>query len=99
MNMEGHCHVDVVERNPSLEELEDISETKLLVSGMGCPNCALRVRNALILCQGVVDARVDHVSGQALIRFNPKMVSLGDLIDAVSIAGNGSHHRYVAHTV
>ena len=96
MNMEGHCHVEVVERKPSFEELADISEAKLLVSGMGCANCALRVRNALVMRQGVVDAQVDHSSGQALVHFNPGMLGLDDLIDAVSTAGNGSHHRYRA---
>lgn len=96
MKKEGHCHVDVVERNPSLAELAEVAEMKLLVAGMGCPNCALRVRNALVVCQGVVDAQVDHVSGQAVIQFNPGMVGPGDLIHAVSTAGTGSHHQYIA---
>lgn len=96
MSKDGHCHVDIVERTPSPEELTGICEAELLVSGMGCANCALRVRNALILRQGVVEAQVDHVTGQAVVHYNPGMIGLGDLIDAVSTAGIGNHHRYAA---
>ena len=95
MNMDGHCHVDVVERKPSLEELADISETRLLISGMGCANCALRVRNALIMCQGVVDAQVDHLSGQAVIHYTPALVGMEEMQRAVASAAEGTHPSHM----
>lgn len=96
MNAMEHCHVDAVEREPAEEEYRHLSEITLVVAGMGCPNCALRVRNALVLHHGVIDAQVDHMSGRAVIRYNPGLVAVDDLIQAVSMAGAGSHHQYAA---
>ncbi len=61
---------------------------------MGCENCAMRVHNGLVSLWGVVDARVDHTTAMADIVFNPNLVKIVDLADAVAKAGSESHHRY-----
>lgn len=96
MNHAGNCHVEPISRQPEPEELEDLTDTMLLISGMGCPSCAMRVQNALVAERGVIDAQVDHVSGRALVRHNHAMVHPRDLIALVHSASNRSGHRYAA---
>jgi copper chaperone CopZ len=96
MEHPDNCHVEGIDRQLERGELEDLTDTVLRVSGMGCVNCATRVRNALISKVGVVDARVDHVYGSALVRHNPEMVAAEDLPHLVESAGNDGRHHYAA---
>ena len=66
------------------------------VRGMGCPNCAARVRNRLLGLKGVTEADVDHFTGTADVEFNPNLVTIATLFDAVAQAGNDGRHRYQA---
>lgn len=92
--MDGKCHVQPVERVVAPEELATTENLSLVVYGMGCPNCAMRVRNSLISLRGVVQADVDHFTGIANVTFNPSLVEAIDLADAVANAGNDGRHRY-----
>jgi copper chaperone CopZ len=98
MEHHGNCHVDAVEKVATAQERSTVMETRLAVWGMGCPNCSMRVRNALLQQSGVVDAHVDHLSGRALVSHNPDMVSIDALLTAVAGAGNG-HHQYRAAVI
>ena len=93
------CHVEPVQKQASPEEAAQTAEAWLLVWGMGCPNCANRVRNSLLATRGVVEAYVDHLSGRALVRYNPAMVSPKALQDAVRQAGGDGRHEYFARLV
>lgn len=92
--MSDHCHVDPLEKTVSSEEQETITSVSLAVWGMGCPNCAMRVRNGLIALRGVISAEVSHVSATADVLFNPKLLTIFDLADAIANAGNDGRHRY-----
>jgi copper chaperone CopZ len=94
--MDIHCHVEPVDKTPTVEELSAQSEVVLVVYGMGCPRCEQRVRNSLLLMNGVVDALVDHLAGMAKIVFNPQMTTIKDILDAVERAGNDGRHTYCA---
>lgn len=96
MEHHGNCHVPADKRQPAEAELSQQTETILRVWGMGCPTCAMRVRNALIGRFGVIDAQVDHFSGRALVRYNPQMVAPDELLKLVESAGNDGRHRYSA---
>jgi copper chaperone CopZ len=96
MNHTGNCHVPPLQKNPTEQELERSEKILLQVWGMGCPNCARRVRNSLVSQQGVVEAEVDHQHGLALIRHNPEMAPLEVLMKAVEAAGNDGRHHYQA---
>jgi len=77
--------------------LLDRSATAFLaVSGMGCPTCAARVRNALVTTEGIVEAEVDHRSGLAVVSYLPEAVDVGVMTGAVSSAAAGTHHTYQA---
>jgi len=94
--MEANCQVSRIEKAATKEELAVTQTVRLGVSGMGCPNCAARVRNGLISLAGVVEAVVDHVTGTAGVIFNPQLVSVEDMLTAVARAGNDGKHNYRA---
>jgi hypothetical protein len=58
--MDQDCQVEPINKIPNHEEIQNIKEVFMTVLGMGCPNCATRVRNGLVSLRGVVDAQVDH---------------------------------------
>ena len=95
-HMDENCHVEPLTRTASALEREGAISTQLVVTGMGCPNCAARVRNSLVMVHGVVDAVVDHTSGRALVAFNPRIASTAQLVDAVARAGGDGRHEYRA---
>jgi len=79
-----------------LEERDAAEIQYLALAGLGCPNCAMRVRNALLLTHGVVDAEIDLGSALARVWFRDGEVGVVDMVHAVALAGRGTHHRYLA---
>lgn len=94
--MDENCHVEPVQKVVTSEEQSHVETVRLGVWGMGCPNCANRVRNSLLSVKGVVYADVDHVAGAARVAYNPDMISADVLLQAVARAGNDGHHEYGA---
>jgi copper chaperone CopZ len=94
--VDTNCHVEPIQKISTAEEQESIELALLAVSGMGCPNCANRVRNSLLSIYGVVDAYVDHSAGIAQVSFNPAIETIDDLISAVTRAGGDGQHEYQA---
>ena len=94
--MDEKCYVEPVQKNSTPEERQGITTARLAVSGMGCPNCANRVRNSLVTLNGVVDADVDHSAGLALVDYSPGLVSMQSLLNAVAQAGGDGRHNYTA---
>jgi integral membrane protein (TIGR01906 family) len=94
--MKESCHVEPVQKAATPAERQVEQRSVLSVWGMGCPNCAARVRNSLVSLHGVVDAAVDHEAGTAEVLYNPDLVGVPALIAAVSLAGNDGRHRYYA---
>ena len=94
--MAEHCHVEPVQKTPSAEELADRTEAWLAVFGMGCPTCARRVTNSLLSLSSVSDVLVDHLAGMARVVYNPRMITVPLLLDAVERAGNDTRHTYWA---
>lgn len=91
------CSVEVLpQRVPSPEQLRGASGVFLLVSGMGCPTCALRVRNGLLGLDGVLDAQVNLGRGLAQVLYDPARLQVEQLPQAVAAAGRESHHHYSA---
>lgn len=100
MSAEHDCHVDPVDRGPvDPSELERAESVWLSVSDMGCPNCARRVRNALLTVPGVLDVDVHLHAGMATVAFDRERASSRELIAAVEGAGAGTRHDYRASVV
>lgn len=94
--MEENCYVEPVQKTITAEERQNIETALLTVWGMGCPNCEARIRNSLLSLTGVVNAHVDRIAGVAGVNFNSNMVTIEELITAVSSAGNDGRHEYNA---
>lgn len=99
MNERGNCHVPPVQKTPSADEAANSEKATLRVSGMGCVNCANRVRNSLMSQHGVVAAEIDLQRGLALIQHNPDLASIETLLAAVEAAGNDGRHHYQANII
>jgi len=94
--MSDECHIDPVFKEILPADRAAASAIALAVAGMGCPNCAMRVRNSLLRLDGVVEAEVDHLAGRATIFYRPERTSLPAMIDAVRRAGGDGRHEYWA---
>ena len=97
--MDENCHVEPLQKTATAEEQQTTTSALLAVWGMGCPNCAARVRNSLISLKGVVDAEVDHTIGMAEVVFNPSLTAIPALIEAVARAGGDGRHEYHARSL
>lgn len=92
------CHVDPAPSRGSGFEKRDTHAVHLAVAGMGCINCANRVRNALLEVEGVVEVEVDRLrGGLTTVWCRPDRGDrTDDLTGAVAECGRRSHHRYIA---
>lgn len=96
----GHrCHVDRIEKEVDPRALEEGATVRLRVAGMGCPNCAARVHNALLGQSGVLAAEVNLERALATVTIDPQLVGPTDLSAAVHQAGAGTHHVYRAFLI
>ncbi len=72
---------------------------RLLVWGLVCPNCAVRVRNVLLMRDGVVSAVVDWERGLAFVDYLPHLTNPHDLVRAIGSAGSDADHNYHAAVI
>lgn len=61
--------------------------TELQIGGMVCDSCSQAISAALRKQDGVHDVRVDHVTGQAVIRHDPARSDRAALVAAVTALG------------
>ncbi|GAB4528529.1 MAG: hypothetical protein Fur0018_14670 [Anaerolineales bacterium] len=94
-----NCNVEPMEKPLDKEALASAQAAYLAVSGMGCPNCAARVRNGLLSVEGVLLADVQLQMGIAAAAYDPQRVTPETLVQAVAAAGNDGRHHYEAEVV
>ena len=99
MNEHTNCHVEPVEKPLDEAALANASTVYLAVQGMGCPRCAMRVRNGLLGLDGVLAAEIFLADGLAAAAYDPTRVAASDLIAAVMSAGNDGRHHYQAQVI
>ena len=97
--MEEQCHVEPIQKVACADDLSDARIVALIVRGMGCVNCATRVRNSLLALDGVVSADVDWERELALVDYVPAKTNVDTLLQAVAVAGNDGHHNYYAQVI
>ncbi len=86
-----NCHVEPIRKVVDPQALEGSATALLGIMGMGCPNCANRVRNSLLSLPGVLRAEIDLSHGLARVDFDPGSAGHRDLLDAVAAAGDDRH--------
>ena len=98
--MDENCYVEPLYKNiASDDELRKAGSALLAVRGMGCENCAMRVRNSLLSLDGVYGVDVYLNMAMAEISYDSKKVSADALVNAVSNAGNDGRHEYRAQLI
>ncbi len=65
----------------------NVAKQSFVVMGMHCASCAANVERALKKVDGVQGARVNFMSGKAIVELDPSVASNGALKKAVSNAG------------
>lgn len=81
---------------PPSDEQEHIRFARLLVSGMYCATCAVRIHDKLVMLDGVLKAQVDQLAGVADVIFDSNFITLPSLIRAVIQAGDEDRFTYQA---
>ena len=98
--MDENCYVEPIYKSSvSAAELQNADSALLSVGGMGCENCATRVRNSLLAVDGVYGVDVYLNMALAEVRYDSQKVTAQTLVDAVSRAGNDGRHEYRAQLV
>ena len=94
--MDDPCDIKAIRKTPVHEEKQISQVTFLAISGLNCPNCAIRVRNALLNVYGITDAIIDHTDGLGEVTYNPNLLERERLSEIVSKAGGDGIHSYKA---
>jgi copper chaperone len=95
--MDEKCYVEPIKKDGILvEQLESADTATLAIRGMGCENCATRVRNSLLSLDGVHTVDIYLNMALAEVRYDGNKIPATNLVAAVSRAGNDGRHHYVA---
>jgi copper chaperone len=97
--MDANCHVGPIHKRASAQQIRDADRALLTIGGMGCENCATRVRNSLIAMDGVYGVDVHLNLALAEVHYDSTRVSTGALKEAVHRAGNDGRHEYHAELI
>ncbi|MBI3160093.1 MAG: heavy-metal-associated domain-containing protein [Chloroflexi bacterium] len=93
------CYVAPHEKLPDTAAFDGALRAHLEVVGMGCINCAHRVRNGLLETDGVMWVQVSFKQGWAEVVYDPQRVTTPVLLDAVARIGRESSHNYEARLI
>lgn len=98
--MDENCYVEPIHKNVvSDDELRKADNALLAIWGMGCPNCATRVRNSLLSLEGVYGVEVYLNMAMAEVSYDGRKVTAQSLVEAVARAGNDGRHEYGAQLI
>lgn len=93
------CHVVPVVKTANRDQLARARVALLLVRGMGCPTCALRVRNGLLQMDGVVAADVALSSALAKVWYDPGVVQPDVFASGLPASTEDGRHHYSAQVL
>jgi copper chaperone CopZ len=62
-------------------------KAKYLIEGMSCSGCERTVQNVISKIKGVTTAKVDLASASATVEYDPSLVTLDNIREAVSRVG------------
>ena len=91
------CQVIPLDKPASLQQLAEAETAFFLVSGMGCPTCAMRVRNGLLQIEGVVAADVILNRHLAKVWYDPEVLQPESLAVRLPAMTADGRHQYTAH--
>jgi len=98
--MDENCYIEpIYKNNASADQILKADQATLAIWGMGCENCATRVRNSLLSLEGVYGVDVFLNLALAEITYDNSRVAIAELVEAVSRAGNDGRHEYRAASI
>src|SRR5574339_613157 len=98
--MDENCYVEPVYKDlVPAEQLQKADKATLIVWGMGCPNCATRVRNSLLALNGVYGVDVYLNMAVAEVSYGSQKIRPTEFAAAIAKAGNDGRHEYRAQLV
>jgi copper chaperone CopZ len=97
--MSDNCHIEPIQKTALDDVIRNADRILLSISGLGCPNCATRVRNGLLTLDGVHAAEILFNMRMAEVFYDEKKVSIERLVQAVAGAGNDGRHHYQAQVI
>jgi Cu+-exporting ATPase len=68
----------------------DSQRAEFEVSGIVCASCVTTIENALKDVPGVIDQNVNPVTATAVVEYDPSVVTVGELIEAIRNTGYGA---------
>ncbi len=98
--MDDNCYVEPFYKNSaSAEQIQKADKATLVIWGMGCENCATRVRNSLLALDAVYGVDIYLNMALAEVSYDGERISANMLVDAVARAGNDGRHEYRAQLI
>ncbi len=97
--MDENCYVEPINKTVPVDQIRRADSALLAVQGMGCPNCATRVRNSLLSLEGVYHADVYLNMAMAEVSYDGKRITGEALVNAVASAGGDGRHEYRAQVI
>lgn len=64
-----------------------VKKVRFSISGMNCASCTIAISQSLKATEGVKDVDVNYATEQAVVSYDPKIVSIDKLVKAIAVAG------------
>jgi copper chaperone CopZ len=96
MNNSIECFVEPVVKPWDPKRFPETMVAYLDVTGMGCGDCEMRVRNGLLNLNGVLLANVRQNDGSFTAIYDPEQVRASDRIQAIENAAGEDGRRFWA---
>ena len=98
--MDENCYVEPIYKDAvSADQLQRADDATLVVWGMGCQNCVIRVRNSLLSLDDVYGVDVYLNMALAEVTYDKQKLLPATLVEAISRAGNDGRHQYRAELI
>ncbi|MBZ0291503.1 MAG: heavy-metal-associated domain-containing protein [Anaerolineae bacterium] len=79
--------------------LEEATTVYLSVWNMDCPECARFLHEGLSQMHGVVLLEVFYRQGVAVVTYDPGLIGVRDIVEAVALIGKNRCHYYGAEII
>lgn len=88
MSKNAHFH-DALEKSASIMRRHDakMEESRLLIEGMTCASCVMRIETGLNKLAGVQDASVNLATNEALVHYDPASTSVRSIVEQIEKTG------------
>lgn len=78
------------------EALSSAATVDLAIAGMGCRNCANRIRNVLLEQPGVLEAELEVARALARVWYDPSRTGVREILSTVDELGERTQHQFLA---